>query len=164
MIDVAANPSDAVEKALDLFGNDILRLAYSYMKSREDAEDIVQEVLIRLMQSAGVFEDESHEKAWLLKVASRQREVAIPEGYDVADEKQEQKEESDILQIISQLPEKYRSAIHLYYYEEYSVKEIAEILEKKETTIRSLLKRGREKLARMLPQQMKGDDGHAAGI
>ena len=103
MIDVAANPSDAVEKALDLFGNDILRLAYSYMKSREDAEDIVQEVLIRLMQSAGVFEDESHEKAWLLKVASnlckdklksasRQREVAIPEGYDVADEKQEQKE------------------------------------------------------------------------
>ena len=56
-----------------------------------DAEDIVQEVLIRLMQSAGVFEDESHEKAWLLKVASnlckdklksasRQREVAIPEG------------------------------------------------------------------------------------
>ena len=128
-----------------------------------DAEDIVQEVLIRLMQSAGVFEDESHEKAWLLKVASnlckdklksasRQREVAIPEGYDVADEKQEQKEESDILQIISQLPEKYRSAIHLYYYEEYSVKEIAEILEKKETTIRSLLKRGREKLARILPQ------------
>ena len=84
--------------------------------------------------------------------------------YDVADEKQEKKEESDILQIISQLPEKYRSAIHLYYYEEYSVKEIAEILEKKETTIRSLLKRGREKLARMLPQQMKGDDGHAAGI
>lgn len=48
MIDVAANPSDAVEKALDLFGNDILRLAYSYMKSREDAEDIVQEVLIAL--------------------------------------------------------------------------------------------------------------------
>lgn len=105
MIDVAANPSDAVEKALDLFGNDILRLAYSYMKSREDAEDIVQEVLIRLMQSAGVFEDESHEKAWLLKVASnlckdklksasRQREVAMPEGYDVADEKQEKKEES----------------------------------------------------------------------
>ena len=59
MIDVAANPSDAVEKALDLFGNDILRLAYSYMKSREDAEDIVQEVLIRLMQSAGVFEDDN---------------------------------------------------------------------------------------------------------
>ena len=99
MIDVAANPSDAVEKALDLFGNDILRLAYSYMKSREDAEDIVQEVLIRLMQSAGVFEDESHEKAWLLKVASnlckdklksasRQREVAMPEGYDVLTDKE----------------------------------------------------------------------------
>ena len=157
MIDVAANPSDAVEKALDLFGNDILRLAYSYMKSREDAEDIVQEVLIRLMQSAGVFEDERHEKAWLLKVASNLCKDKLKSA-------SRQREESDILQIISQLPEKYRSAIHLYYYEEYSVKEIAEILEKKETTIRSLLKRGREKLARMLPRQMKGDDGHAAGI
>ncbi len=100
-----------------------------------------------------------------LKSASRQREVAIPEGYDVADEKQEQKEESDILQIISQLPEKYRSAIHLYYYEEYSVKEIAEILEKKETTIRSLFEtRAGETSEDKLPQQMKGDDGHAAGI
>ena len=108
--------------------NEFERLMYStafkYTTIPQIAEDIVQEVLIRLMQSAGVFEDESHEKAWLLKVASnlckdklksasRQREVAMPEGYDVADEKQEKKEESDILQIISQLPEKYRSAIHL---------------------------------------------------
>ena len=115
MIDVAANPSDAVEKALDLFGNDILRLAYSYMKSREDAEDIVQEVLIRLMQSAGVFEDESHEKAWLLKVASnlckdklksasRQREVAMPEGYDVADEKQEKKKKAIFCKLYHNCP------------------------------------------------------------
>ena len=177
MIDVAANPSDAVEKALDLFGNDILRLAYSYLKSREDAEDIVQDVLIRFMQSAKSFEEEEHVKAWLLRVAanlckdrlksaSRQREVAIPEGYDVADEKKEPQEENDTLQKVMALPDKYRSVIHLYYYEEYSVKEIANILEKKETTIRSLLKRGREKLANMISQEnkMKGDDGHAEGI
>ena len=99
---------EIVEKYSDM----IYRIAYQRVLNQYDAEDIVQEVLIRLMQSAGVFEDESHEKAWLLKVASnlckdklksasRQREVAMPEGYDVADEKQEKKEESDILQIIS---------------------------------------------------------------
>lgn len=177
MIDVASNPSDAVERALELFGNDILRLAYSYLKSREDAEDIVQETLIRFMQSAKAFQEEEHIKAWLLRVASNlckdklrsstyQREVALPEGYDMADNKEEKTDESDILQYVLTLPDKYRSVIHLYYFEEYSTKEIAEILEKKETTIRSLLKRGREKLASMISQEekMKGDDGHAKGI
>ena len=55
MIDVAANPSDAVEKALDLFGNDILRLAYSYMKSREDAEDIVQDSVVNLIRKVATI-------------------------------------------------------------------------------------------------------------
>lgn len=177
MIDVASNPSDAVERALDLFGNDILRLAYSYLKSREDAEDIVQDTLIRFMQSAKSFQEEEHVKAWLLRVASnlckdklrsasRQREVALPEGYDMAAEVKEETEESDMMQYVLNLPDKYRSVIHLYYYEEYSTREIAEILEKKETTIRSLLKRGREKLAHLISQEekMKGDDGHAKGI
>lgn len=174
MLDVASNPSDAVEQVLNRFGDDILRLGYSYMKSREDAEDIVQDVLIRFMQSAKVFEDEIHVKAWLLRVAanlckdklksaSRQREVAIPEGYDVADSSPEseykysQEEESDIMKAVMALPEKYRSVIHLYYFEEYVTAEIADILQKKEATVRSLLKRGREKLEKM----MKGDDGHA---
>lgn len=170
MLDVASNPSDAVEQALNKFGNDILRLAYSYMKSRDDAEDIVQEVLIRFMQSAKQFTDEKHVKAWLLFVAAnlckdrlkssqRKREVAIPEGYDVA-VSEVREEDSDIGQMVSSLPDKYRVVIHLYYYEEYSTKEIAEIIQKKEATVRSLLKRGREKLEKM----MKGDDGYAKRV
>ena len=71
MLDVASNPSDAVEQALQQFGDDILRLAYSYMKNREDAEDIVQEVLIRFMQAAGQYESEAHVKAWLLQSLQR---------------------------------------------------------------------------------------------
>lgn len=168
-IDVASNPPDAVEQALDKFGNDIMRLAFSYMKTREDAEDIVQEVLIRFMQSAKQFEDWNHVKAWLLRVAanlckdklksaSRQREVAIPEGYEAAAE--EEREESDVMGAVMALPEKYRSVIHLYYFEEYATAEIADILQKKEATVRSLLKRGREKLEKM----MKGDDGHAKRV
>lgn len=172
MIDVALDPSDAVEKALDLYGDDILRLAYSYLKRREDAEDIVQETLIRLMQSGAVFEDEKKEKSWLLQVAAnlckdelkssrRKNTVAIPEGYDIADEEQSAgSEDSAVLRAVLELPYKYRSVIHLYYFEEYSTREIAEILEKKEATIRSLLKRGREKLEKF----MKGERGHAKGI
>jgi RNA polymerase sigma-70 factor (ECF subfamily) len=164
MIDVTSNPSEAVEHALNTFGNDILRLAFSYMKSREDAEDMVQEVLIRFMQSAKAFENEQHMKAWLLQVcangckdrlrsASRRRETAMPEGYEPAGQEEIYEGDSEILQQVMRLPEKYRSVIHLYYYEEYSTKEIADILEKKETTVRSLLKRGRDKLK----DYMKGD-------
>lgn len=172
MIDVASNPSDAVETALTLFGDDILRLAFSYLKRREDAEDIVQDVLIRLMQSDSVFESEERMKAWLLhvaanlckdylKTAERKKVVALPEGYDAAVSDEElPEEESEVLNAVMALPEKYRSVIHLYYFEEYATKEIAEILGKKEATIRSLLKRGREKLENM----MKGDDGYAKGI
>lgn len=180
MIDVASNPSDAVEMALDKFGNDILRLAFSYLKSRDDAEDIVQEVLIRFMQSGAVFEKEAQVKSWLLttaanlckdqlKSATSQKVVALPEGYDVAVEDEEQEEDESILQVVMSLPEKYRSAIHLYYYEEYSVKEIAEILQKKEVTVRSLLKRGREKMEQLLSKRkmlsqekmMKGERDYA---
>lgn len=172
MIDVAKNPSDAVEKALDLFGNDILRLAYSYMKNREDAEDVVQETLIRLMQSQLVFEDEQKEKAWLLTVASnlccdqlknadRRHNVAMPEGYEAAaPDNPEPDIDNEVLQEVLRLPEKYRSVIHLYYFEEYSIREIAGIVGKKEVTVRSLLKRGRERLQKKL----KGESGHAEGI
>jgi RNA polymerase sigma-70 factor (ECF subfamily) len=165
MVNAADHPSDAVELALDLYGNDILRLAYSYLKTKEDAEDIVQDALIRLMQSGKVFEDEAHMKAWLIQVAvnlckdklksaAHKRESAMPEGYDIAAaEESGKEEESDVFYHVMELPEKYRSVIHLYYYEEYSTGEIAELLGKKEATVRSLLKRGREKLKKT----MKGE-------
>ena len=85
--------------------------------------------------------------------------MAIPEGYETAREESYEEEDS-VLQLVQALPEKYRSVIHLYYYEEYATTEIAEILQKKESTIRSLLKRGRDKLEKM----MKGDEGHAKAV
>ena len=168
MIDVEANPSGAVEIALTLFGNDILRLSYSYLKRREDAEDIVQDTLIRFMQSKICFETEEQMKAWLLQVAvnlckdylesaSYKKQTSLPDGFDIAAEEQPASEdESEVLQGMMSLPEKYRSVLHLYYYEEYTTKEIAGILDKKEATVRSLLKRGREKLAEKLGRMKDG--------
>ena len=106
MINVALNPSDAVENALNLFGDAVLRLAYSYLKTREDAEDVVQDTLIRLMQSEEIFENEEHMKAWMLRVAAnlckdilkssrRQKEVAMVEGYEEGVEDEYNVENSD---------------------------------------------------------------------
>lgn len=168
MINVAADPSGAVELALNLFGNDILRLSYSYLKKREDAEDIVQDTLIRLMQSDNSFDTEALLKSWLLRVAANlckdhlksaayRKQTSLPEGYDVAAEDQPEADEGgEVLSALMSLPEKYRSVLHLYYYEEYATKEIAVILDKKETTVRSLLKRGREKMAERLKQRGSG--------
>ena len=154
MINVALNPSDAVENALNLFGDAVLRLAYSYLKTREDAEDVVQDTLIRLMQSGEIFENEEHMKAWMLRVAAnlckdilkssrRQKEVAMVEGYEEGVEDEYNTGENDVMKAVMSLTEKYRSVIHLYYFEEYATKEIAVIMGKKEATVRSLLKRGR---------------------
>ena len=136
MIDVAANPPDAAEVALNKFGDDILRLAYSYLKTREDAEDVVQDTLIRLMRFGGEFETEGKMKAWLLHVAAnlckdilkspaKKRQVALPEDYDVPAEKDELSEAvsgldggSDVMAAMMSLPEKYRSVLHLYYMED----------------------------------------------
>jgi RNA polymerase sigma-70 factor (ECF subfamily) len=172
MIDVAENPSESVEKALNLFGNDMLRLAYSYLKNRDDAEDMVQEALIRLMQKQPVFEDEKKEKSWLLMVTAnlckdllrsseKKKNIALPERFDIAQEEQSADDNAEaVLTAVLGLPEKYRSVIHLYYFEEYSTKEIAEIVGKNESTVRSLLKRGREKLKK----QWKGENRHAERI
>ena len=81
----------------------------------------------------------------------------MPDGFDIAAEEQPASEdESEVLQGMMSLPEKYRSVLHLYYYEEYTTKEIAGILNKKEATVRSLLKRGREKLAEKLGRMKDG--------
>lgn len=165
MINVALNPSDAVENALNLFGDAVLRLAYSYLKTREDAEDVVQDTLIRLMQSGEIFENEEHMKAWMLRVAAnlckdilkssrRQKEVAMVEGYEEGVEDEYNTGENDVMKAVMSLPEKYRSVIHLYYFEEYATKEIAVIMGKKEATVRSLLKRGREKLESILSKKI----------
>ena len=176
MIDVAANPPDAAEVALNKFGNDILRLAYSYLKTREDAEDVVQDTLIKFMQAGGKYETEEKMKSWLLQVAAnlcrdllksaaRKKQVALPEDYDPPAEESSgggtPDPDNEVMEAVMSLPEKYRSVIHLYYMEEYSIKEIAEILEKRESTVKSLLKRGRERLAKKLEE---GDGGYAGRI
>ena len=143
-----------VEKALECHGNRVMSLAYSYLHSVEDAEDVLQETMVRLFQRTENFNDEEHVKAWLLRVAAnisknvlRSRKYIAETGDGTVPEDvltEDMPEESIALyQAVNSLPEKYREVVHLFYYEDVSTYEIARILDKKESTVRSLLRRAR---------------------
>ena len=148
------------EKALDQYGNAILRLAYSSLHNMSDAEDILQDTLLKYMQSAPVFENAQHEKAWLLCVASNLCKNKL--SYNKIRETdelletltaEEREDLSFVWNAVKKLPEKYREAIHLYYEEGYSTREISRILNRRESTVRSDLKRGRERLKEILKEE-----------
>lgn len=146
-----------VENTLDIYGNSILRLAYSYLHNMSDAEDILQETLIKYMEANKNFESDIHKKAWLLKVAgnlsknkvdyNRVRQTDELEETLVMDEREDL---SFVWDAVKKLPEKYREVIHLFYYEGYQTKEISKILSRNESSVRSDLKRGRERLKDVL--------------
>ncbi len=152
-----------VEKALECHGNRVMSLAYSYLHSVEDAEDVLQETMVKLFQRTEKFNDEEHEKAWLLRVASNISKNMLRSRKYIADTEdgtvpediltEDMPEESIALyQAVSSLPEKYREVVHLYYYEDVSTYDIARILEKKESTVRSLLHRARGMLEKELTE------------
>lgn len=147
------------ERLLERHGNSVLRLAYSYLHNMDDAEEILQESLIRFLQAAPSLENERHEKAWLLRVAGNLSKNRI--AYNRlrhADQLEEtlaaeQREDlSFVWEAVKRLPSSDREVIHLFYYEGFSTAEIAGILGQKEPTVRSRLMRGREKLRRVLKE------------
>ena len=157
--DTKEDTNETASRLLDQYGNMILRLAYSYLHNQSDAEDILQETLIKYLQTAPDFAGPVHEKAWLLKVAAnlsknridynRLRETDELEETLVAKERQDL---SFVWEAVKQLPANYRAAIHLFYYEGCSTAEIARILDRKESSVRSDLRRGREQLKNILKE------------
>lgn len=157
---VGKNKRESAADILDLYGNDILRLAYSYLHNLQDSEDILQETLIRYIQKAPAEIGAFQQKAWLLRVASNLCKDRIRyKNVHTADELKETlaDEKADNLSFVwdavKTLPVKYREVIHLFYYEGYSTKEISTILERKESTIRSDLRRGRQQLKNILKEE-----------
>lgn len=155
-----AKADEEIERVFDAHGNSILRLAYSYLHNMEDSEDILQETLIRYMDNAPTFENASHEKAWLLRVAANLSKNKIDyNSIRTADELNEElvAEERPDLQFVWEavkgLSSAQREVIHLFYQEGYTTAQIAEVLDEKESTVRSHLKRGRDKLREILKEE-----------
>ena len=139
------------ERILDVYGDAVLRLAYTYVHNMSDAEDILQETLIRYLEKRPVFENEKHEKAWLFRVAANlsKNKIAynkIRQADQLEDQliTQEREDLTFVWDAVKRLPESYREAIHLYYYEGYNSREIAQILKKPESTIRTYLQKAKK--------------------
>ncbi len=144
---------------IDIYGDKVLRLAYSYVHNMSDAEDILQDTLIQYMKAAPSFDGEEHEKAWILRVAANISKNKIKYNkYRETDELMEElvaEDEEDLSFVwdaVKQLPDKYREVIHLFYQEGLTTSEIAKVLDRKEATVRSDLLRGREKLKTILKE------------
>ena len=142
------------------WGDMVWRLALARTRHIQDSEDVFQEVFARFFRHEGLLENDEHRKAWLIRctlnctntlLSARWRswlplEEAVPQTMEP--------EDRAVYRAVLELPKKYRTAIHLYYYEGYSVSEIASLTDAKEGTVKSWLSRGRERLA----QALKGED------
>ncbi len=148
-----------LDALFELYGDMIYRLALVRTKSVADAEDVVQEVFLRCLKNNPVFQSAEHQKAWLIKVTlncsktllgSAFRRHSAPEDAMGELSSEDETPDSTVYDAVLKLPEKYRTAIHLYYYEDYSVKEIATVMRATESTVKSWLHRARGMLKEML--------------
>lgn len=138
----------------------VYRVAFNYLKSATDADDVTQNVFFKLLKEKKPFENDGHVRNWLIRVTinecknivrSRWWKTESFEDY-AATLAFEDPSHSDLFYAVMDLPKKYRLPIYLYYYEEYSTQEIAQILKLPKNTVCTHLKRGRELLRKALQE------------
>ncbi len=137
----------------------VYRVALNFLGSPQDAEDAVQETLLKLYLAKDEFEGEEHVKRWLIRVAlnfcknaarASKRRVPTPPEELALSIPFEAEEQIALFTAVMSLPEKYRVPLYLFYYEEYSVKEIARVMELSESNVTTRLQRARAKLKVLL--------------
>ena len=153
MKNTSDRPADDIERIVHAYGDMLYRLCMVMLRSESDAEDAVQETIIKYYQNAPFFESEEHEKAWLIRVATNQcrdilryriRHPQIDEEFlsiiscDCSDR--------GILEALTALPEKYRLVLTLYYIEEYRIEDIAKIINRTPSAVKMRLQKGRRLL------------------
>lgn len=151
---------EAISRLVETYSAMLLHLACTRLGSTADAEDAVQEVFLRLLTAKPDFRDAEHEKAWLIRAtlhraadlrrAARHREVPLTDTLPA----QTAEPENAVLSAVRALPEAYSTVVHLYYYEGYSIKEIAKLLRLPAATVGTRLARGRERLRLLLKEDM----------
>lgn len=156
-----------VDEAFQKYGDRVFSAAFSVCRNRADADDIVQNTFFKYYSLDLAYESESHIKAWLMRVAINQAKDLTRSFWQrnkVAWEEYmnelvfEEPEDSRLFEAVMRLPEKYRIVIHLFYYEDYAVSEIAGILKCREGTVKSQLSRGRRLLKTMLMEEWNDDE------
>ncbi len=160
-----------VEEALQTYGDMVYRLALVQMKNRSEADDVFQEVFLRLVRYKDRIQGEAHLKPWLLTVTVNccrkqfdnafrrrtvpmDREIGREESYEMG------LPGDPVYDAVLELADDYRSVIHLFYYEQYSVREIGEILDISESAVKTRLSRARG----MLKETLKGEFASAGTV
>ena len=148
--------NEYIQQAVSKYSQSIIRIAFTYVKNIADSEDIMQDTFLSFMLQNIEFESENHEKAWFIRAAINKSKNYIKSGWFknkvplTEDLSYLPEEECGVLEEVMKLDKKYRIPIHLFYYEGYSVDEIADILRTKSSTIKTWLSRGRHILKKRL--------------
>lgn len=155
---------DPVHETIVKYSNLVYRLAFARTQNRFDAEDIYQDVFMKLFSEERRFESEEHKKAWLirttvnmsinvLKSAWRRYTSLENEALPAKNPGGENIQREKLISALKRLSEKYRVVLYLHYYEELSTDQIAEITGASPTAVRSQLMRGRQKIKRMIEDE-----------
>lgn len=152
---------ETISRIVETYSPMLLRLACTRLENHADAEDVVQEVFLKLLTVRPAFRDAEHEKAWLIRTtlhraadlrkAAARRNVPLEEALLAS----APEPENQLLAAVRALPEKYGAVIHLHYYEGYSLKEIGKLLGLPAATVGTRLARGRERLRQSLKEEIE---------
>ena len=156
----------SVQELAASYQGSLFAAAFNVCKNAQDAEDVVQDTFVQYYTTKKEFESEQHIRAWLMRVAVnkaknvnrtfwRRNKISIEDYMETL--VLETPAAETLFETVMQLPEKYRIVIHLYYYEEYAVREIAQILKLSESNVKIRLSRGRAMLKETLKEDWDDD-------
>lgn len=162
---------DLIDEIMNKYGQEVLQLVYSYVNNKEVAEDLTQDIFVKCYKSLHTYKGNSNLKTWLWRIAINHckdylkswynKKVIVTEDDFTYMESQKESVEQTVIQnaedrelasAVMSLPIKYREVIYLFYYEELSIKEVATVIEVKENTIKTRLKKAKELLKKGLEE------------
>ena len=155
-----------IQELVERYQNSLYAVAFNVCKNQQDAEDAVQDTFLQYYNSKKEFESEQHIRAWLLRVVInkarninrtfwKKNKCSLEDYIETLTFPDSQSR--DLFEEVMKLPDKYRIVIHLFYYEDYSVREIADILKLSESNVKVRLSRGRALLRDSLKEEWEND-------
>ena len=150
--------NNSFAKLIKYYEKDLYRVAISYMKNDSDALDCIQDTILKAYEKISSLSKPEYFKTWLIKILinncntelmKKNRLVSI-EGVETSTAYYDSNSKSEMFEILDELSEEYRNVVLLYYYQDLTIKEISDVLELKEGTVKSRLSRAREKIKTIL--------------
>lgn len=170
------NVENEIERLIESYGNDVLKISYLYLKDKNKAEDVFQDVFLKVYENFHRLKNKESEKSWIMSITvntckdmlksswfkriiffEEKEELSIESNEELEKDVIDKMDSSELLQKVMDLPTKYKEPILLYYYEEFSTVEIGKILKIPEGTVRSRLHRGRQLLKNIMDRKIQYD-------